>query len=158
MVRGIHTLTKSDCVAHVKKCQKLKITRPVCDGGGLYLRATTTGAASWLFRYEQDGRGREHGLGSFYTFDLDEARERARACRKLLADGKDPIAEQQAARAAVRALRPQIGSRSFKFCVTKYISFREASWRSDRHRRDWDLPWKTMPTKYSTMATSWSRP
>jgi integrase len=105
--------------------------------GGLYLRAAAAGTASWVFRYEIDGVGHEHGLGSVATFDLDEARERARLCRQLLHDGKDPIAERQAARSAVRTASPAAASKSFKFCTIKYIGFREASWRSDKHRRDW---------------------
>jgi integrase len=140
MVRGIHILTKGDCVAHIKKCKTLGITKLLCDGGGLYLRATPTGTASWVFRFEIDGVGREHGLGSYYTFDLDEAREKARRCRQLVAEGKDPIAEKQAARAAMRALTAStaIHSKSFKYCLTKYLGFNEGNWRSDKHRRDWE--------------------
>jgi integrase len=140
MVRGIHNLTVRECLAHTKKCKKLGITKLLCDGGGLYLRATPTGAASWIFRYEIDGIGHEHGLGSFNTFDLDEAREKARRCRQLRAEGKDPIAECQAARNAVRGTvggRSAIASKSFKYCMMKYIAFNEAGWRSDKHGRDW---------------------
>jgi integrase len=139
MVRGIHNLTKSDCVAHIKMCKKRGITRLLCDGGGLYLRATPTGAASWLFRYEIDDVGHEHGLGSFYTYNLDEAREKARRCRQLVIEGKDPIAEKQAARAAVRALTAStaISSKSFKYCLMKFVAFKEPTWRSDKHTKDW---------------------
>jgi integrase len=140
MVRGIHNLTKSDCFAHIKKCKKLGVTKLLCDGGGLYLRGTPTGAASWIFRFEQDGAAHEHGLGSVDTFDLDEAREKARRCRQLVAEGKDPIEEKRAARAAARALTAStaISSKSFKYCLMKYIAFTEHKWRSDKHRRDWE--------------------
>jgi Arm DNA-binding domain len=46
---------------------------------------------SWVFRYQVNGRTREMGLGSFNTFGLRDARDRATSCRKLLADGIDPI-------------------------------------------------------------------
>lgn len=141
MVRGIHNLTRGDVLAFIKKCEKAGKTKLLCDGGGLYVRATAAGTASGLFRYEIDGRGREHGLGSFNTFDLDEMREKARDCRRLLAAGRDPITEHQTARNAARkTLRGQtaIASKSFKYCVAKYIAFKEASWRSDKHRHDWE--------------------
>src|SRR5437016_26647 len=48
------------------------------DGGGLYLQVGPSGTKSWLFRYEQAGRDRYMGLGSINTFNLAEARERAR--------------------------------------------------------------------------------
>ncbi|HCZ48414.1 MAG TPA: integrase, partial [Gammaproteobacteria bacterium] len=33
------------------------------DGGGLYLQVGAGGARSWIFRYRQDGRLRDMGLG-----------------------------------------------------------------------------------------------
>jgi Arm DNA-binding domain len=60
------------------------------DGGGLWLQVGPTGTKSWLFRYMLDGQAHAMGLGSANTFTLKEARERARAARQLLADGKDP--------------------------------------------------------------------
>ena len=152
MVRGFHNLTKSDCLAHIKECKRLGVTKLVCDGGGLYLRATPTGAASWLFRFG----GREHGLGSFWTFDLDEVREKARRCRHLVAEGKDPIVERQAALAAVRALNPAaaVPSKSFKFCLLRCLVFKEPSWRSDKHRK---AAFSAMPFRCLTRAISSSR-
>src|SRR5690349_829346 len=61
------------------------------DGGGLYLQIAPTGAKTWIFRYQIGGRRRDMGLGSTTTFSLAEARERARAQRRLIADGIDPI-------------------------------------------------------------------
>jgi integrase len=139
MVRGIHNLTESEVLFHIKECKRLSITKLLCDGGGLYLRATAAGTASWIFRYEVDGRGREHGLGSYNTYSLEAARKKARKCRKLRDKGKDPIAKKQAERAARQTLKATtaITSKSFKYCLMKYVAFTEASWRSDIHRRNW---------------------
>jgi hypothetical protein len=127
------------CLAHIKKCKKLGVTKLLCDGGGLYLRATSTGAASWLFRYEIDDIGHEHGLGSFYTYNLDEAREKARKCRQLRHEGLDPIAESQKARQTRRNVKAGgPASRTFKYCALKFIAFKEVGWRNDKHRRDWE--------------------
>src|SRR5258705_10867029 len=105
MVRGIHNLTLRACDVHIKMCERLGITRLLGDGGGLYLRATPTAAASWIYRFEQDGVGHEHGLGSYYTVTMDEVREAARECRKLVRDKKNPIELRRAALAAERAPR-----------------------------------------------------
>jgi hypothetical protein len=53
-----------------------------CDGGNLYLEATATKAkdgvtASWLIRFEIDGRERWMGLGSARVVSLSEARAKA---------------------------------------------------------------------------------
>lgn len=57
------------------------------DGAGLYLLVTAEGTASWVFRFTLNKRKREMGLGAASTFTLAEARERAAAARRLLADG-----------------------------------------------------------------------
>jgi hypothetical protein len=73
------------------------------DGGGLYLQISKYGTPSWVFRYRlQDGRLREMGLGPLDTWSLAEARERARRLRQLRAEGRDPIEERKAERAAAR--------------------------------------------------------
>src|SRR5262245_18799411 len=69
------------------------VDRPLllADGHNLYLRIEPGGARSWIFRYQIRGRRHDMGLGSYATFSLAEARERAREARKLVADGIDPL-------------------------------------------------------------------
>ncbi|WP_425543135.1 Arm DNA-binding domain-containing protein [Rhodanobacter soli] len=50
-----------------------------------------------MFRYQVNGRTREMSLGNFKTFGLRDARDRATSCRRLLADGIDPIDQRNAA-------------------------------------------------------------
>ena len=139
MAHGIHTLTQGQILAFIKKCLKAKKTKVLCDGGGLYLRVVgAAGSMSWTHRFELDGQRHEKGLGSFHTFSLAEARERARLCRQLLADGKDPIAEARAIRTAWLKGSTAMPSKTFKFCAMQYIAFKEPSWSSDKHRRDWE--------------------
>ena len=86
------------------KLKALQITKAKApgmygDGNGLYLQIARGGSKSWIFRYRFKGHtskagkplAREMGLGSFDTFSLSEARERARVQRQLLADGVDQI-------------------------------------------------------------------
>ena len=71
------------------------------DGGNLWLSVTNGGSGkSWVFRWTVPGTRREKvmGLGPVHTVDLDEAREKARECRKLLLTGKDPLIERDSAK------------------------------------------------------------
>jgi Arm DNA-binding domain len=77
------------------------------DGGSLYLQVSRYGSASWVFRYRVGGRLRDHGLGSLDTWSLAEARERARKCRQLRGEGRDPIEERRAERKNAKLRRPR---------------------------------------------------
>ena len=50
-----------------------------CDGKGLLLRVTPTGAKSWMLRIQHNGRRRDFGLGSTDWVTLAEARAAAAA-------------------------------------------------------------------------------
>src|SRR5258707_5743435 len=84
------TMRNSDRLTAVKVA---KISRPgrYGDGGGLVLQVSKWRTKAWLFRFEREGRERQMGLGPVSTLSLAEARERARECRKVLLDGRDPI-------------------------------------------------------------------
>jgi integrase len=62
------------------------------DGGGLHLLVRGPGAASWIARLQHGGRRREYGLGSAELVSLSEARDRCRAFKKELREGRDPLA------------------------------------------------------------------
>ena len=72
------------------------------DGGGLYLRVSETGAKSWVFRFQLDGKRRDMGLGPYPDISLAEARGRATEHRKQRHDGVDPLAAKVAQRQAQR--------------------------------------------------------
>jgi Arm DNA-binding domain len=46
------------------------------DGLGLYLRVTSSGTKSWMFRFMRAGQARKMGLGPVHTVSLAEARAR----------------------------------------------------------------------------------
>src|SRR6516162_872763 len=96
---AIEKLSVQRCNKFINDCKKQKKTKILNDGGGLYIRATAGGTASWIFRFERAGKTREMGLGSLATFSLDEARERGRKCRQMLDEGRDPIEVRNAERA-----------------------------------------------------------
>src|SRR5437868_282696 len=72
------------------------------DGGGLFLQVSSRGTKSWVFRFKEGGKLRVMGLGPVHTVSLAKAREKARECRVLRLEGKDPIQERKVGRATAR--------------------------------------------------------
>lgn len=62
------------------------------DGGGLMLYVREPGKASWVARLQINKKRRDYGLGSYDLVTLAEAREKARAYKRELLAGGDPIA------------------------------------------------------------------
>lgn len=104
-----------------------------CDGAGLYLLVAAGGSASWVFRYTLRGRKREMGLGSAADFTLAQARERASAQRRLLADGVDPIEARRAAQ-----VQPDAPARTWGQAKAEFIAARAGEWRNQAQRAQWE--------------------
>lgn len=108
------------------------------DGGGLWLQISDAGTKSWVFRFKSPvtGKAREMGLGSFDTYSLAEARERAREQRKVVDAGRDPIAEREAARQSTRLAAAM--AMTFDQCAAAYISAHRAGWKNAKHAQQWE--------------------
>src|SRR5205823_11745434 len=52
-----------------------KLRGRYADGGGLYLRISDSGTKGWIFRYTDDGKLHDMGLGPVHTISLPRARE-----------------------------------------------------------------------------------
>src|SRR6266498_223205 len=76
-------------VKHAKPGQRLG------DGNNLFLQVTQAGVASWVFRYQRNGREHWAGLGPTRDVSLAEARDAAREARRGLRQGIDPIADRR---------------------------------------------------------------
>jgi integrase len=105
------------------------------DGGGLYLRISSTGAKSWVFRFQLDGKRRDMGLGPFPDISLAEARVRATEARRRRHDGIDPLAARAAERQAQRLATAK--GRTFREVAEEFINRNEAGWRNAKHRQQW---------------------
>lgn len=70
----------------------------MCDGGGMYLEIVPSGGKWWRLKYRHGGKEKRLSLGVYPDVGLADARERRDAARKLLANGKDPSAQRQAAK------------------------------------------------------------
>jgi integrase len=118
------------------KADKVKAPGYYGDGGGLFLQVSKYGSKSWVFRFKASGRLREMGLGSLDTYGLSDARERARGCRKLRDEGKDPIEERNAAR--LQAKLEAAKAMTFEQCAERYIAAHRAGWRSPKSLTAWE--------------------
>jgi integrase len=127
VAREIGRLTALD----VKRAKRRGIYN---DGGGLHLQIDRNGARSWIFRYGAQGR-HYLGLGPLHTITLAEARERARDCRKLLLEGRDPIAEKRARKAAARIDAAK--TITFADAAATYINSHHAAWKNEKNRTQW---------------------
>jgi integrase len=97
------------------------------DGGGLYLQVSNSRTKAWVFRYMLARRARKMGLGDVDRIGLAEARRKATEASSLIVDGKDPIDERKARKAALAV--EQAKALSFKECAEQYIAMREPEWK-----------------------------
>src|SRR5213080_3631962 len=108
----------------------LAVDRPLmlADGRGLYLRLTPGGAKSWVFRYQLHGKRRDMGLGSADLFSLAEARQKAFAAKRLVAEKIDPLERRKAqvVAADIKAAK----AITFRQCAEAYIASRK--WKNPK--------------------------
>jgi integrase len=105
------------------------------DGGGLYLQVSRFDTKSWVFKFTVNGRTRGMGLGPIHTLSLAEARTKAADLRKVVADGRDPIEERNAAR--LKAATDAAKTITFNDAIEKYLAKKEGEFRNDKHRKQW---------------------
>jgi integrase len=107
-----------------------------CDGRGLWLVVSPSGARKWVFRFTYCGRVTEMGLGGHGT-TLAEARKKADEARKIIADGKNPIeARRESERVAA-------GKLTFGQCADALLAAKASEWRNEKHRQQWAMTLET---------------
>ena len=101
------------------------------DGGGLYLSISKGSRRRWVFVYRdrRTKKLREMGLGSADIVSLAKARDRAKAARELLSDGRDPINERKGNNGA--------GVPTFGQMADEVIGSLENGWVNAKHRQQW---------------------
>jgi len=114
---------------------KLKVPGKYGDGDGLWLEVGAHERGSWFLRYGSRAKPRQMSLGSIQLISLVEARERAAAARKLIADGVDPLEQRRQQERADQVA--QARATTFEEAAGAYIAAHEAGWRSPVHRRQW---------------------
>jgi integrase len=101
----------------------------VCD------RPDRPGRGSWEFRYMIAGKARSMGLGPYPTVGVGEARQKAEAAEKQLANGTDPLSERQVHKAAAAAEAAK--AISFREFAERHVNSHETGWRNPKHRQQW---------------------
>src|SRR5215469_6907865 len=119
---GTRTMARTGKLSAVE-VSKAKGRAVLHDGGGLYLRISSTGAKSWVFRFQLDGKRRDMGLGPFPDISLAEARVRATEARRRRHDGIDPLAARAAERQAQRLAAAK--GRTFREVAEEFINRNE---------------------------------
>ena len=116
-----------------------RVTRPgmhaVGGVAGLLMQVSDTGARSWILRIWVGPNRRNIGLGGYPDVTLAQAREKAREMRLAVSEGRDPLAERQAARAALWA--DQARSLTFEKAVEKYLAAKLGEFRNEKHKKQW---------------------
>jgi hypothetical protein len=106
------------------------------DGHGLYLQVGKGGKASrpasWILRYQRNGRVHDLGLGPLHTVGLEQARKLAKAARLQLLDGANRVEQrrqlkQQRMIEAAKAM-------TFADAVEQFFTGRSHTW-SFKHRQ-----------------------
>ena len=109
------------------------------DGRGLWLLVDPNGNKSWAFLYTINKRRRQMGLGSIEYMGLDAARDEALRLRKLVKRGIDPLAQQEADRAANLVSSPT-GPRpvpTFEDLAAEVIELRTAKMKNKKAKEQW---------------------
>jgi integrase len=141
----------------INKLSALKVAKHsepgfLLDGGGLYLQIacrkgetvkvmkqtrSSIVTKSWTFRYRDRATGKlkEIGLGSLSDVSLDAARGKATELRAMLREGKDPKAERDARRVAIKAASAK--EMTFDQAATACIADMRAGWKSQKHADQW---------------------
>ena len=113
-------------VRQIESCSGPKV---LTDGRGLRLEVDKSQNKKWIFRFTLNQKRRDMGLGRFPDIGLREARNRRDEARKLVAQGRDPIAARRRARAEQRV--------TFEFAAEQFIQSKQSEWKNHKHRQQW---------------------
>ena len=123
--------------------QKVKtLTKPgtYADGNGLTLRADANGKR-WVQRLTIGGKARNLGLGPYPAVSLAQARQMALDSLQTVREGRDPIAEKQAAKEAAR--NPAPSTPTFAEAAARVIELRRPTWGNPKHAAQWSSTLQT---------------
>ena len=97
------------------------------DGANLYLLVSKTGARKWVLRFTWLGNPKEMGLGSTSVVTLADAREKAAAARRQIAQGINPIDER----------KQKNGIPTFGEIADEVRQSLSAGFRNEKHKAQW---------------------
>ncbi|AFL72653.1 tyrosine-type recombinase/integrase [Thiocystis violascens] len=109
------------------------------DGNGLYLRVQKSGAKSWIFRFQLQGKRREMGIGTLTDKTAPVARAEAAQLAALVRAGTDPIKDRhaKAIQATEDAKEADAETITFRAVAADYIASHRAGWSNAKHAEQW---------------------
>lgn len=109
------------------------------DGNGLYLRVQASGARSWIFRFQLNGKRREMGIGTLADKSTIDARAEAGRLSALVRSGIDPIEDRKRKVAQEEENKKQAtaASTTFRTVATEYVANHRAEWKNEKHADQW---------------------
>ena len=100
------------------------------DSGGLYAEITPTGGKHWRMKYRYDGKEKKLSIGSYPTISLKLARDARDQAKEKLAQGIDPSAAKQQAKADRQAqtVEAELLAYTFEQAFNDWHTFKQPSW------------------------------
>jgi integrase len=128
-------------MAAEKRLTALEVSRLVTPGmhrvdDHLYLQVRSGTSRSWIVRYTFQGRPGYLGLGGLNKLSLADARSKAKAALALLGNDIDPVLQKRAAKQ--RRELEAAKCVTFREAADRFVAGHRESWRSDKHRQQWD--------------------
>jgi len=101
----------------------------------LYLLVSTNLSASWIYRYQDDFRKHDHGLGPYPGVSLAEARDAVLECDRMRRSGIDPIEARRAQR--LQRILDAAKAMTFRQCAAAFFQAHHHGWSNPKHARQW---------------------
>lgn len=100
------------------------------DSGGLYAEITPTGGKHWRMKYRYDGKEKKLSIGSYPTISLKLARDARDQAKEKLAQGIDPSAAKQQAKAdrQAQSVEAELLAYTFEQAFNDWHTFKQPSW------------------------------
>lgn len=101
---------------------------------GLLIVVKDSGSKSWMLRTMIGNRRCSIGLGPYPEISLSEARDKARAYKRDIREGKDPLVEKRRIKAGLMRLNGRLTfSEVTRLCHEKRVE----GFKNEKHKKDW---------------------
>ncbi len=105
------------------------------NGTGLHLLVKSISKRYWVFRFTQNGKRKDCGLGVYPKVTLADARKRAQDARFMLDSGKCPIEAKRATKKNDNKL--VLSAITFQTFADQWLRTKRAEWRNQKHCEQW---------------------
>ncbi|KEJ88454.1 tyrosine-type recombinase/integrase [Sulfitobacter donghicola] len=102
---------------------------------GLHIQITPSNARSWLMIVSYGGKRREIGLGAYPEVSLKAAREEARAIRKDIREGIDPVQKRKDAWLALQ--HANFFGKTLIEVYEEFLPIKRQRLQSEKYRKSW---------------------